>query len=175
MFLDAIDVETISSGTTALDQAIVAALQAFKATGSRKNKLLVLFTDGEDFSSNLSGIKQQAVQEGLTIFALGVGTVQGAPIPLYDEQSRPAGHQLDSKGNVVISQLNEGILTTLANDCGGTYLQMTDDGSQLTTLVRQLDHFEKERWEDKKVSRFQEQYGYCCMVAFVCLLIEWML
>src|SRR4030067_3322488 len=46
LYLDAVDAELISSGTTALDQAIVQALHSFESVSERKNKLLVLFTDG---------------------------------------------------------------------------------------------------------------------------------
>src|SRR5579872_3626291 len=81
LYLDAVDAELISSGTTALDQAIRQALSSFEATPGRKNKLLVLFTDGEDFSHNLHDIKQEAAQAGLSIFTIGVGTPEGAPVP----------------------------------------------------------------------------------------------
>ena len=66
LYLDAVDAELISSGTTALDQAIRQALSSFFTTPERKNKLLVLFTDGEDFSHNLAGIKKEAAQENLS-------------------------------------------------------------------------------------------------------------
>ncbi len=175
MFLDAIDVETISSGTTALDQALLTAVQAFKAAGSRKNKLLVLFTDGEDFSSNLNSVKEEVAQEGLTLFTIGVGTTQGAPIPLIDEQGKPNGHQLDNKGAIVISRLNEGILSNLASDRGGLYSTMTADDTDLKSLVRYVQRFEKEHLEDRKIDRYQEQYIYCVVACFVCLVLEWVL
>lgn len=98
MFLDQVDVETISSGTTALDQAIKKALETFKKMPNKKHKLLVLLTDGEDFSSNLAGVKRQALKENLSIFTIGVGTPEGAPIPLFDNHGHQAGHQKDKRG-----------------------------------------------------------------------------
>ena len=62
LFLDQIDVETISSGSTAIDEAIKQALDAFGRGVHRKHKLLVLFTDGEDFSSNLAQLKQALIR-----------------------------------------------------------------------------------------------------------------
>src|SRR5436190_963228 len=47
LYLDAVDAELISSGTTALDQAIQQALTSFSSVADRKSKLLVMFTDGE--------------------------------------------------------------------------------------------------------------------------------
>ena len=175
MFLDSVDVETISSGTTALDLAIKKVLEAFGQNPDRKNKLLVLYTDGEDFSSNLAGVKRQAHQEGLHIFTMGVGTPEGAPIPLLDEKGKPKGHQLDQKGAVVISRLNEGILHTLAADSGGAYIRLTQDDTDIKALMRQVQQFEKEQLEDKKFATLEEQYPYFVAISFLCFALEWIL
>lgn len=175
MFLNQIDVETISSGSTVLDQAIKQAIQSFKASPERKNKLLVIVTDGEDFSSNLSGIKQEAQAMGLKIFTVGIGTAQGAPIPVIDEQGKQAGHQLNKQGAVVISRLNEGILRALSAETGGIYTAMTQDDSDMKMVARAVQKFEKERFEDRRMEQYQEQYPYFIGVAFICLLIEWLL
>ncbi len=65
MYLDQVDAELISSVMTAIDKAIKQTLQSFSLQQGRKNKLLVLFTDGEDFSRNLTGVKRKAKREGL--------------------------------------------------------------------------------------------------------------
>lgn len=176
LFLDQIDVESISSGTTAIDAAIAQAIEAFKRGVDRKNKLLVLFTDGEDFSSNLAQLKQEAINTGMHIFTVGVGTTDGAPIPLFDARGNQQGHQLDKKGKVVITHLNEGILYNLAQDSGGTYLRaQVDNDSDIDSLVQNVEQFEKERMDDKKISKFHEQYPYFVGVSFICFLLEWLL
>ncbi len=175
MYLDSIGVETISSGTTAIDQAIKKALETFKNHPDKKTKLLVLFTDGEDFSSDLSGVKQEAAQAGMTIFTMGIGTAQGAPIPLFDVHGKPSGHQKDKKGKVVISRLNEGILNSLAQDCGGTFIPVSSDDADIKQLLQQVQQFEKDKLEDKKVSLFQERYNYWVTISFICFVLEWFL
>lgn len=175
LFLDQIDVETISSGTTALDQAIGLALDTFKLVPERKNKLLAIFTDGEDFSSNLASVKQEAQQAGLHIFAVGVGTKEGAPIPVIDEWGKQKGHQKDKKGAVVISRLNEGILSALANDSSGAFIRMTKDDEDMRALHKKIISYEKEKLDDKKVSAYQEQYPYFLAVSFLCFILDWIL
>lgn len=175
MFLDQVDAQTIASGTTALDQAIKQTLQSFATMPERKNKLLVMVTDGEDFSSDLRGYKEQAQQMGLHIFTLGIGTQHGAPIPLYDEQGRTIGHQKDVKGNVVISRLNEGILKTLATDVGGNYVHVSQDDADVSAINQQIARFEKEKFDDKKVAHKEEQYPYFLCASFFCLALEWLL
>jgi Ca-activated chloride channel family protein len=175
MFLDAIDVETISSGTTAFDQAIKEAIAAFEKMPERKSKLLIIFTDGEDFSSNLTSIKKRAAAIGLHIITVGVGTSEGAPIPLYDERGKQIGHQLDAKNNVVISRMNEGILHRLSEDTGGLFVPISSDDSDIRKMKKFIASFEKERLADKQVKRYQEQYAWPLLISFFCLLIEWLL
>jgi len=175
MYLDQLDVETISSGTTALDQAVECALKAFKTVGERKNKLLVLFTDGEDFSSNLSGVKKQAAKEGMHIFTVGIGTSDGAPIPVYDAKGHQVGHQKDMRGNIVISRLNEDILRNLAYDSGGMYITATDNKKDVRKIVSAVTAFEKEQLDDRSLKQVAEYYHYLLLVSFVCFAIEWIL
>ena len=175
MYLNQIDVDTIASGSTALDQALAQALGAFKQGGTQKNKLLVIFTDGEDFSSNLASYKQEAQQQGLTIFTIGIGTEQGAPIPLFDQFGKQSGHLKDRTGSVVISKLNEDILQTLAQDLGGIYIHASKDSNDLKQLVRLVQNREKEMIEERTMAQREEQYPWFLLVSFILLSIEWLL
>jgi len=175
LYLDAVDAELISSGTTALDQAIAQALMSFESMPDRKNKLLVLFTDGEDFSQNLHNIKQQAADAHLSIFTIGVGTSEGAPVPLFDAHGVLIGHQKDAHGGVVISRLNEGILRTLSADAGGTYIRATDNDYDITHFVKAVHAFEKEQLAERKHSKYEDQYHYFLLISFICFALEWLL
>ena len=174
MFLDHVDAETISSGTTALDAAIKRSLDIYKDV-AKKTKLLVIFTDGEDFSSNLKQYKTKAHEEGLHIFTIGVGTTEGAPVPLYDEEGKKIGYQKDRNGNVVITKLNEGILRTLAQDAGGVYIPLTKNDQDIKTLVNRISRYEKEKFEDKKIAQFDDTYHYFLAISFILLGLEWLL
>lgn len=175
MFLDQIDVETISSGTTAIDQAIDSALQAFEGMKGRKSKLLLILTDGEDFSRNLSGVKQKAQAAGITIFSLGVASKEGAPVPLFNSKGENIGHQKDDAGAVVISRLNGDLLRAMSQETGGTYLDVTANSDDVLALVSCIQKFEKETIEDKKVSYLEEQYPFFVAISFFCFAIEWLL
>jgi len=175
LYLDAVDVELISSGTTSLDQAIQQALTSFAATASRKSKLLALFTDGEDFSHNLESIKQEAADAQLSIFTIGIGTPQGAPIPLLDQKGSIIGHQKDSNGRIVISRLDEDTLQSLSTIAGGRYIRATDGDNDITTLAKTIELFEKEHVGERTVSRYEDQYHYFLLLSFICFALEWLL
>jgi len=175
LYLDAVDAELISSGTTALDQAIRQALTSFSTMPERKSKLLVLFTDGEDFSHNLHDIKKESVEANLSIFTVGVGTVDGAPVPFFDEYGVRKGHQKNNQGGVVISRLNEDILQSLSRDAGGSYIQVTDNNDDIEALVLSVNSFDKEHLGERKISRQEDQYHYFLLVSFFCFVLEWLL
>lgn len=177
MFLDELDVETTSSGTTALDAAISKTLEIFSDIPAKKSKLLALFTDGEDFSLTIhnQALKQQIHDLNVQISAVGIGTPQGAPIPLFDEQGNVAGHQHDEHGAIVISKLNEATLQAIIHDTGGLYIPMTADTRDVNTLVQWVMAHEKESYDNKNINYLEEKYYYFAAPALMLLLIEWLL
>jgi len=175
MFLDNLDVETISSGTTTLDGAIHTALGIFEAMPEKKSKLLCVFTDGEDFSTNLAGVKDKATQQKLSIFTFGIGSDRGAPIPIMDAKNKNVGFEKDDKGNIIMSKLNEGILKNLSGQTGGQYIRVTLDDSDVALFIRLVDTFEKDNFGSASIERYQEQYFYCVAVSLLCFGLEWLL
>jgi Ca-activated chloride channel family protein len=175
MFLNQVDVETIASGSTSLQAALTQAVSLFEQTPERVTRLMVIFTDGEDFSSNLSACKVEANKQRLHIFAVGVGTQEGAPIPLYDIYGKRLGYQQDEKGKIVISQRNEDILHRLATDVGGIYIPLTTDDKDIGMLVENISAFQKEHFEDKRLTMHDDKYHYFILWGLGCLLGEWIL
>jgi Ca-activated chloride channel family protein len=175
MFLENVDPEQISSGTTALDQALQKALETFKQVGQRKNKLVLLLTDGEDFSINLDSVKQKAEQEGIALFALGVGTPEGAPIPKFDAFGKPQGHETDEHGGVALSRLNEQTLQELTTKLHGVYQRATYDETDIAKVVSFVQSHEKERYENKTISLFHDQYPWFLGAAWLLLALEWII
>lgn len=175
LFLDSVDAETISSGTTAIAQALHTILKMFAGMPARSNKIVVLFTDGEDFSSDLSKVKQEAKKENVHIFTYGIGTKDGAPVPVLDDDGAPIGHQKDASGKVVFTRLNEPMLRALSRESGGEYISPTQKDEDLQELVAHVQKYEKEKLENKEFEVEEDRYYYFLAVSFVCLLLEWLL
>lgn len=175
MYLKNIDVETIASGTTSIDAALQKAINIYKQVPERKNKLAVIITDGEDFSVNLDPIKNAALNANIRLFALGIGTQEGAPIPIFDNSGKQVGHQTDEKGQVAISKLNEEKLKDITQALYGEYIKSTYQDTDIDQLVRIVKKFEKEKFSDKNFSLFHDQYPWFLGIAWGLLLIEWIL
>jgi Ca-activated chloride channel family protein len=174
MFLDQVDVETISSGTTSIGAALEKAVEVFSQS-KRKTKLVVLATDGEDFSVNLSQMRAKAEQEQIRVFSLGVGTLDGAPVPIVDVKGNVVGHEVNDQGGIVLTKLNETLLRNISKDLRGNYFRVTYNDSDIDGFARIIKQYEKEKFEERKISYYHDQYPWLLGFAFILLLLEWVL
>ncbi len=130
--LDAIDTNVISAGGTDL----AAALQESEAAFSSDNnfKILVLITDGEDLEGSGVAQARKAAENGVTVYTVGVGTPEGAPIPV---RTRTGATQYvrDENGRVVQSKLDPDTLQTIAEETGGFYVNLGPTGYGLEQVL----------------------------------------
>jgi Ca-activated chloride channel family protein len=175
LFLDQVEVESFSLGTTSIDKALLESLKVFARAQDRKNKLVVLMTDGEDFSTDLTQVKKLASEQGITLFALGVGTPEGAPVPRFDRAGNQIGNEADTNGTIAMTKLNEPLLQETAAALKGNYIKMQQHDGDLDELVRIVQGYEKEQFAEQKISLYEHQYHWFLLGALVCLLIEWVL
>lgn len=173
MFLDHIEAESISSGTTSIAGALEKAITLFGNSPDRKNKLVLLVTDGEDFSTNLEAVKNKAGEQDIKLFALGIGTKEGAPIPIFDASGKQSGFETDDKGAIILSSLNEKMLEEMCSFLNGTYAKAIYQDSDLDKIVNIIKKFEREKFADKTVSLYEDQYPWLLGLAFVLLMLEW--
>ena len=87
--------------------AIQKGLTLFDAEATASRAMLIL-SDGEEHSPQVEAVAKQAAEQGVHIFAMGIGTEEGAPIP--NVGSRKGGFLTDSKGTVVLSRLHSVLL-----------------------------------------------------------------
>ncbi len=137
--------------------------------------MLVAFTDGEDFSTDLQGIKDRAQRDRLSIFTVGVGTAHGAPVPILDEKNKQIGWEKDDNGKVIMSRLNENLLIDISLQSGGKYVHAVQGDDDIKLLIQLINKFEKDALEDKTFASLQEQYPYFIVISFICCALEWIL
>jgi len=92
---------------------------------------LVLVTDSVDAAAQSAARK--AREAGVRVSVLGVGTLQGGPVPLSDQS-----FQRDSQGGLSMARRDDAALRALAGAGGGLYAPMTDDRTDIDTLRGEL-------------------------------------
>jgi len=175
LFLDQVTTESISSGTTAIGSAVNKAVEIFNRSQNRKNKLLLLITDGEDFASNKKQLAATIAREKITVFAWGIGTTQGAPVPLYDARGVMTGYAKSGDGSVATSALNEQLLKEISHDIGGRYERVSQDDGDIASIVTALAAYEREQLEERQISHYHDRYPLFLAITWGCLLLEWLL
>jgi len=81
LFLNSMDTDMVSSQGTAITEAIKMA-ETYYNDEDQVNKVLFILSDGEDHEGNISAIANEAANLGIRIFTIGVGSLQGGPIPI---------------------------------------------------------------------------------------------
>lgn len=174
-FVDMIDYDSVASGSTDITAPITAALDVYERMPSKKNKLLVLLTDGEDLVGNRGYIQQRAHEAGLSLFVIGIGTEEGAPIPCYDENGLHTGHITNEDGSVVISRLAAQQLRELVSSIGGQYMVYNENDEHVRTLIDAVMQHERELQRESSLHKKRLQYPYFLGGAFCALSLEYLL
>ena len=129
-------------GGSNLGEAILTGTRVLVDTGQRSN-VLVIFSDGEEFSSGLEEAAKTAVDSGVFVYALGFGTKAGDFIP-GDIPEQP--FFFDRNNNRVQSRLNEESLTMIAKISDGFYSRGIGPTflRKLDNAIQEMDRFEEE-------------------------------
>lgn len=168
LLLDTVEPGSLPTPGTELASGIETALRLF-GEESKKHRALVLLSDGEDHGGRISGTADRLKNEGIAVFAFGIGTPEGAPVPLIASQGSSGGVKQDANGQVVISRLHEESLETLARDTGGFYLRATSAAADPAPIVRRIDRLEKRTLESESVNTREERFQWPLAAAVLAL------
>ncbi len=174
MFLDIMDVDLIPQPGTAVGDAIRTSIKAFDQK-TRKYKVLILLTDGEDHDSDPLGAAEEAAAEGIKIYTIGIGSVQGEPIPIRNKKGAVTGYKKDKGGNVVMSKLDETTLQKIALTTGGKYYHATSGEMELDKIYDEISKMEKKELEGKLMTQYEDRYQVFLFLSILCLTIEFLL
>ena len=172
LFLNAMEPDLIPVPGTDLGQALEVALEGFGEAGER-GRQVVIITDGEDHEGAVDAAVERAVDEGVRVYAVGMGSTEGVPIPSFDETGAPNGFLRDEEGGVVTTRLDDVTLQRLADRTGGAYYHAAaGSGAAFERLVEELTGGEGGEIESREVTRYEEQYQIFLGLALLLLVAE---
>jgi len=169
--LNAVDTGIIPRGGTSISSAIGTAITAFEGK-AKKYKALILITDGEDHEGDPVKATEEAAEQGIKIFCVGVGTREGELIPVVDEDGNMSFLK-DGGGQVVKSRLDETILQKIALTTGGGYVRASGAEYSLDIIYNEkIATMEKKEFESKLQKRYEERYQIPAAIVLVLLCLE---
>ncbi|MCX6640989.1 MAG: VWA domain-containing protein [bacterium] len=170
IFLDVIDPTLISMPGTSLAAAIRTSLKAF-AEDSPASKAMVLITDGEDHEQQVDEAIKEAKAKGVIIHAVGIGSVQGVPIPAGD---LGGDFKKDRQGNVVVTKLDEAILQQIVSETGGVYQRCSSSEDELKAITNAIAGLEKGELGSKQFTQYEHRYQPFLVAALILLVLEFL-
>ena len=158
MFLQSMNTDMLSSQGTAIDQAIQLA-KTYYDDDEQTNRVLIIISDGEDHSNIASKVAEEASEEGIRIFTIGVGKVEGGPIPIK-RNGIVLNYKKDNQGETVITRLNEETLKNIAAEANGRYINGTNTNEVVEEIREILNKMDKKEFEAKQFAEFKDQFQW---------------
>ena len=171
MFLENISTSLIRKQGTALGKALQVAMRSF--TGREKvQRAIVLITDGENHESGALAAAKEAAERGIRVYVIGVGSSKGSPIPITKGGT---DYMKDKDGNVVITQLNEGMCQELAKEGKGSYIRLDNTNRAQQFLEKELSKLSKSDNETVVYASYNEQFIFITWMVLLLLIIDTLL
>jgi Ca-activated chloride channel family protein len=170
MMLGNVTPDMVPTQGTVISDAVELAMNSFSQK-EKKYKSLVIISDGEDHDEKAVENVKAAAEKGVIVHAVGVGSAQGTTI--FDPAT--GSIKLNEKGDPVISKLNQEALSEIAAAGRGkyVYLRNTDDAAE--QLVDEINGMEQKNLGSVVFTDFKSYFQYFLIIAFVLLVVEWLL
>jgi len=155
---------------TSLAAALDAAAEALAAVDrTGRSRAVVLLSDGEDQEPGAAEAADRLGADGIRVFAVGIGSPEGEPLPALDARGKPAGARRDREGRPVATRLEEGPLRAVAERTGGRYLRAAGPVG-LGELADELSRLERPAIEGRVAIGWEERYALLAFPGFLLLL-----
>lgn len=119
---------------TAIESVIELILKVSSRGRVKTNKTLLFLTDGENHSNKVLKSVSRGLENGLVSYVLGLGTVQGATIPIVEDGV--VGFKLDRNGQKVISKMDVTMLQKIAKAGGGAFYDANHHNDALLNTLK---------------------------------------
>lgn len=164
IFLKSIDTELIPNPGTDIGGAIQTCVKAFGK--SANSKVIILLTDGEELTGSALAAAELAQKEGIRIFVVGIGSMEGAPIPAE------GGFKKDKEGNVILTRVNQELLQALSEKTGGRAFLISQDRTGFQKLFAAISALPKQRLKNSMAYQYQDRFQIFVFFSLLCLIAE---
>jgi len=170
LFLSQMDTDMLSSQGTAISEAIELA-KTYYNDEEQTNRVLFIISDGEDHVGESANIAEQASEEGIRIFTIGVGDEAGGPIPIK-RNGIVQSYKKDNEGETVITKLDAQTLRDIASEANGEYINGSNTAQVVETVQDLLNGMDKKEFESKQFADFKDQFQWFLGIALFFLFID---
>ncbi|MCF6185148.1 MAG: VWA domain-containing protein [Bacteroidales bacterium] len=167
IILSSISPDIIPVQGTNISSAINLAANMFDKTNTESQKFILILTDGENHEQKAIDAAKEVKKSGIIISTVGIGKKSAVPIP----EPQTGEYKKDKNGKVVLTKLNEVLLTQIANAGGGKYYDTGNFYSDINRIQHQINSF-GEKGGKTEVMDYADLFPYFIFIAFLLLILE---
>ncbi|RKY03063.1 MAG: hypothetical protein DRP54_00465 [Spirochaetes bacterium] len=145
-------------------------MESFKPE-EEKYSMVIIFSDGEFLEDIPLKLLNKIGNRGIKIFTVGIGTNEGAPIPIYNEEGTRTGYKKDKNGKIIISRLHDETLRLISEKTGGYYIPATNDFLETRKLLYTIESMKKRELEKKRYTIYEERFYIPLVFAIIFLFL----
>jgi Ca-activated chloride channel family protein len=172
LFVNSANVNQAGTQGTSFAEAIKLAIDAFEPESDHQ-KALIIISDGEDHEEEVDAAIVDAQDNGIVIFTIAVGSQEGAYIPVINRGREE--FKLDETGQPVRSIVNLEFMADVAEASGGRFYTIEQEKSAIEDIKLQIAQLKKKEVEQRSFTDFNSYFQYFLLVAFILLLLEFIL
>lgn len=167
LFVPKINTGLLEEGGSQINASLELALKRLqKAKSKNRSKVIVLISDGEfsdDYDKNLT---EQMRQNGISFFAVGIGTEHGSTI------KEENGLIKDAEGNIVLTKLNNVLLKKVSSEAKGKYFEINSISNSLTEMMTAMNQIKRTYSNGQELNVATNKYFYFLIIALFLLAID---
>ena len=171
LFLSTINTNIVPTQGTAIGKAIALGLKSFDMENAQ-SKAIIIITDGENHEDDAIEKASEANELSVIVHTIGMGSVDGGPIPLKTRGGRTKEYQKDKQGKTVITKLNEEMLKDISKAGGGSYIRANSTQSGLNALFKEINKMEKNEIGSKVFTDYKDRFQWFLGLSILLLLLD---
>ena len=132
-----------------------------------KSKIIILFSDGEDFGEDTDQSIEKIKENSLKLFSVGIGTDEGTKI--LDDFGN---FKKDNEGNDVITKLNSNSLRETADKTGGKYYEISKNKNEINQMITEIKNIKGDVIDQQTSNISENKYFYFLLSALILVAID---
>ena len=179
--LQTIDTSSVPTQGTDIGGALESAVRALdrgaeNLDGGAENpigsKVVLLISDGEDLEKKAIDGAKALKAKGISLIVVGIGTLEGGPVPVRDDRGVLTGFKKDMTGKTVISKFNSEALKELADIAGGEFKEIGLVDQSAGEIISAISYFDRDSNKKMKKKIPLDRYQWPLLFALLMFLFE---
>jgi len=173
MLLDISNTDQMPTSGTNFHSAMERAMESFESVENQGNaaNVLLFVADGENHGPNYRSVMQELIDKGVIIFSVGIGTPEGGPIPIYNNNGQLEGYHRDAQGNTVTTRIGSETMRDIAAAGGGEYYEIRSGSDNIEPFFSKLDELERGEFSTQEFADYKNQYQILLSLGILFLLV----